>query len=112
MNQLWTASLVELQEIGVYELFGTIPDLTAFEPVPPVRSAVPSPPQATRPGLPGRRHERMLAEQLLRLDELGAPYSVCVICEVPVPPRDRCSCGTNLKPRIVRQPPRTPDKES
>ncbi len=112
MDQLWTASLVEWQEIGVYEVIGTIPDLTAFEPVPPVRSAAPSPPQATSPGLPGQRHARMLAEQLLRRDELGEPYSVCVICEVPIPPRDRCSCGTNLKPRIVRRPPRTPDKES
>lgn len=108
-DQLWAASLVELQELGVYEVIGTEPDLVAFEPESPIRSATPSPSLVPPPETPGQRHERMLAEQLLRLDELGEPYSVCVICEVPLPAGDRCSCGTKLQPRIVRPSSRTPD---
>ena len=108
-HQLSAASLIELQEMGVYELIGTEPDLTAFEPDRPIRSATPSPPQSPPSESPGRRHERMLAEQLHRLDELGEPYNVCVICEVPLPAGDRCSCGTKLQPRIVRPPSRTLD---
>lgn len=102
-DQLWAASLVELQEMGVYQVIGTEPDLTAFAPERPVRSAAQDPP-ATQPDTHGRRQERMLAEQLLRRDEPGEAYSVCVICEVPLPAGDRCSCGTNLQPRVVRPP--------
>jgi hypothetical protein len=110
-HQLWAASLIELQEMGVYEVIGTEPDLTAFEPERPIRSAAPSRPQASRPETPGQRHERKLAERLFRLEELGEPYSVCVICEVPLADGDRCSCGTKLQPKIVRPPSPTPDNQ-
>lgn len=110
-HQLWAASLIESQEMGVYEVIGTEPDLTAFEPERRVRSAAPSPPQAPQPKSPGQRHERMLSERIFRLEELGEPYSVCVICEVPLPEGDRCSCGTNLQPRIVRPLSRTLDNQ-
>ncbi len=110
-HQLWAASLIEPQEMGVYEVIGTEPDLAAFEPERPVRSARPGPPQRPQREAPDQRNERMLTERLLRLEELGEPYSICVICEVPLLTGDRCSCGTKLQPRIVRPPPRTPDND-
>jgi len=108
-HQLWAASLIELQKLGVYEVIGTEPDLAAFEPERPVRSAAPSSPRGPQPESPGQRHERTLAERIFGLDALGEPYSVCVICDVPLAAGDRCSCGTKLKPRIARPHSSTPD---
>ncbi|MFC3661544.1 hypothetical protein ACFOM9_15905, partial [Luteimonas notoginsengisoli] len=102
-DQLWAASLIELQEQGVYQVIGTKPDLAAFALERPVR-AVPSPPPDQPPETPWQRHERVLAEQLIRLEELGEPYHVCVICETPLPAGSRCGCGTKLQPKIVRPP--------
>lgn len=108
-RELWAASLVELQETGVYEVIGTEPDLTAFGPRRPIRSTEPSQPQRQRPETPGQRHERELAEHITRVNELGDSYCVCVICDMPLAAGNQCSCGTKLQPRVVRPLPHTPD---
>ncbi|QOW21768.1 hypothetical protein INQ42_11130 [Lysobacter avium] len=107
-DQLWAASLLELQERGVYEVISTEPDLAAFEPDRRVQPATPSPPPASPRDNPRQTHERVPAEELLRLEERGEPYNVCVICEMPFRSGDRCRCGTKLRPRIVRASPPYP----
>ena len=107
-HQLWAASLVELQEMGVYEVVATEPDLTAFEPKRPRPPAELRTAPALSPERAGQRHEQFVHKQITKLEALGEPYSVCVICEAPVEASDRCSCGTKLQPRIVRPSPQYP----
>lgn len=101
-DQLWAASLVELQEMGVYEVIATEPDLTAFMPNRPVRTTEQSPALPPPPEILSERHERIVAEQVLKHEGLAEPYLVCVICDTPLSLGNRCGCGTSLKPRVVQ----------
>ncbi|MCE7031635.1 hypothetical protein LY625_03205 [Lysobacter sp. GX 14042] len=103
-EQLWAASLIELQDRGVYEVVGIEPDLAAFEPERQVQAAAPTLPMTTLPETPSQCHERVLGAERLRLEAQGEPYHVCVICELPFPAGRRCGCGTALQPQIVRPP--------
>jgi len=108
-DQLWAASLVEPQETGVYEVIGTEPDLAFFEPKRPIRSGEPAHRRQLYAESTRQRYERIRVEQLSTFDELGEPYAVCVICELPLFLGSRCSCGTKLQPRLVRPATYTPD---
>lgn len=101
-ENLWAASLTELQDRGVYEVVGTEPNLAAFETERRVQTTPPPLPMPPEPT--SQRHERLLGEERVRLEARGEPYHVCVICEMPFPAGNRCGCGTSLQPQIVRPP--------
>jgi len=64
-------------------VFGTEPDLSALELERPVRSANPAPRPAPPPETRGQRHERAVTAEFVKLEALGEPYYVWLICETP-----------------------------